>query len=171
MAILLKQAGLYHRAQIYATDFNNESLDRAKAGVYDLGMMAKFIANYQRVLPGESFTEYYVANESAAKMLDSLKQHITFANHNLVTDGVFGEMHLIVCRNVLIYFDKALQNRALQLFVDSLGHRGFLALGSRESLDFSAVADSFDVVSKVERIFRLRRGCGVLPESSGAGYG
>ncbi|MBL7647868.1 MAG: protein-glutamate O-methyltransferase CheR [Candidatus Hydrogenedentes bacterium] len=157
VAIVLKQAGLYNRAQIYATDFNNESLDHAKAGVYELDRLAKFSANYEGTLPVESLSEYYVTNDTSVKMLDSLKQHITFANHNLVTDGVFGEMNLIICRNVLIYFDRELQDRVLRLFLDSLGYRGFLCLGSKESLGFSGVGEYFEPVSRSERVFRRLR--------------
>lgn len=156
MAIALKEEGLYGRAQIYATDFNNESLDKAREGVYDLNSMKKYMASYNRSAPVGSFSDYYVANDTAAKMCDSLKEHITFANHNLVTDGIFGEMNVIVCRNVLIYFDRELQDRALRLFRESLIHRGYLCLGSKESIEFSAVAGDFEAVSKAERVFQLR---------------
>ncbi len=156
MAIMLEEEGLYQRAQIYATDFNNESLDKAKEGIYPLDRMKKFMASHNKSAPKGSFSDYYHAKYRSAKMSDTLRERITFANHNLVTDGVFGEMNLIVCRNVLIYFDKALQNRVLTLFRDSLAHRGFLCLGSKESLDFSAVAREFEAASKKERIFQKR---------------
>lgn len=156
MAILLEEEGLYQRAQIYATDFNNASLDTAKEGIYPLDRMQKFMANHNKSSPKGSFADYYHASYDAAKMSDSLREGITFANHNLVTDGVFGEMNVIVCRNVLIYFDKNLQDRVLKLFRDSLCHRGFLCLGSKESLQFSEVAEEFEVVSDRQRIFRKR---------------
>lgn len=157
MAILLKEEGLYQRSRIYATDFNNESLHKAREGIYPLKKMKPYMENYNRSTPKASFSDYYHAGYKSAKMLEDLKKGITFANHNLVTDGVFGEMNLIVCRNVLIYFDKDLQNRVLSLFCASLCHRGFLCLGSKESLRFSEVADDFEVVSQKERIFRKRR--------------
>lgn len=157
MAILLKEEDLYQRSRIYATDFNNESLYKAKEGIYPLNKIKTYMENYNRSNPKASFSDYYHAGYKSAKMLEDLKKGITFANHNLVTDGVFGEMNLIVCRNVLIYFDKDLQNRVLRLFRASLCHRGFLCLGSKESLRFSEVADDFEVVSKKEKIFRKRR--------------
>ena len=157
MAILLKEEGLYDRAQIYATDFNNESLDKAKEGIYPLDKMKGFMASHNKSAPKSSFSDYYHAKYASAKMADALKERITFANHNLVTDGVFGEMNLIVCRNVLIYFDKNLQNRVLKLFRDSLSHRGFLCLGTKESLDFSDVAGDFEPIAIRERIFQKTR--------------
>jgi chemotaxis protein methyltransferase CheR len=160
MAIMLKEEGLYKRSQIYATDFNNESLDKAKEGIYDLDRMKKFMGNYNKTKPKASFSDYYHARYEAAKMSDSLKEHITFANHNLVTDGVFGEMNLVLCRNVMIYFNKDLQNRVLRLFRDSLCHRGFLCLGTKESLLFSDVAEEFEDVSEKQRVFRKRGGAG-----------
>ena len=154
MAILLEEAGLYPRSQIYATDYNNESLDKAKEGIYPLEKMKHYTANYNKSAPQGFFSNYYHAKYDLAKMSETLKRNITFANHNLVTDQVFGEMNLIICRNVLIYFNKDLQNRVLRLFRESLAHRGFLCLGSKESLSFSDVADDFEVIAKRERIFR-----------------
>ncbi|MBT4521616.1 MAG: protein-glutamate O-methyltransferase CheR [Halieaceae bacterium] len=162
MAVILKEEGLYQRTQIYATDFNNESLDVAKAGIYPLDRMRLFMDNHNRSGTTSSLTEYYTADDDSARMSDALRENITFANHNLVTDGVFGEMNLILCRNVLIYFDKMLQNRVLNLFRDSLSHRGFLCLGSKESLEFSPVAQEFEAVSRHERIFQKRG----LPKAS-----
>ncbi len=157
MAIVLKEGGLSRRSRIYGTDFNNDSLHKAGEGIYPLDKMKKYMVNYNRSNPKASFSDYYHAGYKSAKMSDDLRESITFANHNLVTDGVFGEMNLIVCRNVMIYFDKDLQNRVLRLFHDSLCHRGFLCLGPKESLRFSDVADDFEVVSKKEKIFRKRR--------------
>jgi chemotaxis protein methyltransferase CheR len=157
MAILLKEEGLVKRSRIYATDFNNESLHKAKEGIYPLKKMKTYLDNYNRSGPKASFSDYYHVGYESAKMIETLREGITFANHNLVTDGVFGEMNLIVCRNVLIYFDKDLQNRVLRLFRASLCHRGFLCLGSKESLRFSEVADDFEIISRTGRIFRKRR--------------
>ncbi len=157
MAIVLKEEGLYRRVRIYATDFNNESLHKAEEGIYPLDKMKKYMAAYNRSNPKASFSDYYHSGYKSAKMNEDLRECITFANHNLVTDGVFGEMNLIICRNVMIYFDKDLQNRVLSLFKDSLCHRGFLCLGPKESLRFSEVAEDFEEVSKKEKIFRKRR--------------
>jgi chemotaxis protein methyltransferase CheR len=118
--------------------------------------MRKYVQNYQRSNGARSFADYYHARYESAIMSQSLKKNITFANHNLVTDGVFGEMHLIVCRNVLIYFDKTLQSQVLKLFADSLSHGGFLCLGSKETLQFSEVQDLFKEVDDQERIYQKR---------------
>lgn len=156
MAMLLDEEGIYERSRIYATDFNNESLDTAAAGIYPTERMKGFLENHNRSEPKGSFSDYIHASYSVAKMADKLKRNITFANHNLVTDHVFGEMNVVICRNVLIYFNKDLQDRVLGLFRDSLCHRGFLCLGSKESLRFSAVAQDFEDVSQEHRIFRKR---------------
>ncbi len=154
MAILLKEEGLYDRAQIYATDYNNRCLDIARQGVYPLENIRAYTASYQAAGGRRSFSDYYHAKYGSAKIHGSMKSHVTFAHHNLVTDGVFGEMNLVVCRNVLIYFDNVLQDRVLSLLADSLCHRGFLALGTKETVDFSAVRGRFETVARKERIFR-----------------
>ena len=159
MAILLKEEGLYDRAHIYATDCNNHSLEIARQGVYALDSIQTYTGNYNAAGGGASFSDYYHAKYGSAKISDGLKKNITFAHHNLVTDGVFGEMNMIVCRNVLIYFDNALQDRVLTLFRDSLCHRGFLCLGTKETIDFSSARDCFETVDGKQRIFRaLARG-------------
>lgn len=157
MAILLEEEGLYHRSHIYATDYNKNSLEIARQAVYPLDDIQTYTANYQAAGGAASFSNYYHAKYGSAKINDNLRENITFAYHNLVTDQVFGEMHLIVCRNVLIYFDKDLQDQTLSLFSDSLCRRGFLCLGSKEALDFTAVRDDFDTISAAERIFRGSR--------------
>jgi chemotaxis protein methyltransferase CheR len=154
MAIMLKEEGLLKRTQIYATDFNNHSLEIAAKGIYPASKMKQFTENYINSGGKESFADYYQAKYDCAKLTESLKEHITFANHNLIKDQVFAQMHLVLCRNVLIYFDQNLQNRVLDLFKQSLIHRGFLILGDKESLDFSAVNDSFDKYQYPERIYR-----------------
>ncbi len=156
MAIVLKEEGLYDRTQIFATDYNNESLDRAREGIYPLKQVRQFMQNYNRTGSKASFSDYYHAKYGAARFADPLREHITFANYNLVTDGVFSEVNVVICRNVLIYFDKHLKNRVVSLFRDSLCHRGFLCLGSKESLKLSSVAEEFETVSARERIFRKR---------------
>jgi chemotaxis protein methyltransferase CheR len=154
LAIVLKEEGFYDRATIYATDFNDAALGKAKDGIYPLEKMKEYTANYQRSGGAVSFSRYYRAGYGAAIINPSLKKNIAFANHNLVTDGVFSEVHLVLCRNVLIYFDRSLQNRALKLFRDSLLHGGVLALGSKEALQFSEVAGEFKALSEKWKIYR-----------------
>ncbi|PCJ47782.1 MAG: chemotaxis protein CheR [Moraxellaceae bacterium] len=156
MAILLKEEGLLEKTRIYATDYNDYSLAIAKKGIYGAEHMKLFTKNYIASGGKTSFSDYYVSKYNSAKIDESLKQHITFANHNLMKDQVFAEMHLIVCRNVLIYFDKELQNRVLDLFKQSLIHRCYLILGDKETLDFSCVNDEFELSSKKERIYRKK---------------
>jgi len=143
LAIVLKEEGFYDRSTIFATDFNDTALRTAKEGIYPLEKMREFTENYQRSGGVGPFAQYYHAGYDAAVFDPSLRKNVAFANHNLVTDGVFSEMNLIVCRNVLIYFDRDLQNRVLKLFRDSLAHRGIMALGSKEDLQFTEVAGDF----------------------------
>jgi chemotaxis protein methyltransferase CheR len=156
LAILLQEDGLYERCTIFATDFNDEVLDRAREGVFTLKEMRQYTENYVRAGGKNAFSEYYHANYEFARMPDHLKKNITFANHNLVTDNVFGEMHLIFCRNVLIYFERPLQNRVLRLFSDSLRLGGFLCLGNKETLGFSDVAHSFKEVDDKQKIYQKK---------------
>lgn len=156
MAIVLQEEGLYERATIFATDFNDMVLNHAREGIYSLENMRQYAENYQQAGGTQSFADHYHAQYESAIMSQSLKENVTFANHNLVTDGVFSEMHLIVCRNVLIYFDKTLQNRVLKLFANSLNRGGFLCLGSKETLQFSEVQDLFKEVDGREKIYQKR---------------
>ncbi|MCP5005714.1 MAG: protein-glutamate O-methyltransferase CheR, partial [Planctomycetes bacterium] len=156
MAILLKEEGLLKRTRIYATDYNNYSLKIAEKGIYPAGNMKLFTKNYIAAGGKESFAKYYQAKYEYAKIKESLKKRITFANHNLIQDKVFTETHLILCRNVLIYFNKELQNKALTLFKDSLIHRGFFILGNKETIDFSNVEKTFEKHSQKERIYRKK---------------
>jgi len=153
-AILLKEEGLYERAHIYATDYNNQSLETARQGVYPVERIQTYTANYNAAGGKASFSNYYHAKYNSAKISEALRENVTFAYHNLVTDGVFGEMNLIVCRNVLIYFDNILQDHVLSLFYNSLRHRGYLCLGTKETTEFSAVSDRFETVTGKERVFR-----------------
>jgi chemotaxis protein methyltransferase CheR len=156
LAIVLQEEGFYDRATIFATDFNELALDKAREGIYPLKEMKAYTSNYQRSGGTESFTRYYRTGYDAAIMDADLKKNITFANHNLVTDSVFSEVHLVLCRNVLIYFDRALQDRVLQLFHDSLAHGGVLALGSKESIRFSQVADFYKELSGKWKIYQKK---------------
>ena len=156
MAILLKEEGLYDRTQIYATDFNEIVLQKAKDGIYNIGDIKDYTRNYQLAGGTGSFADYYIAKYDSVILDESLKKRMIFADHNLVTDGVFGEMHVVICRNVLIYFNKILQNRALNLFHESLNNGCFLCLGSKESLKFSTCEDKFEPVVASEKIFRRK---------------
>ena len=154
MAILLLEEKLLDRAIVYATDINHASLDKAREGIFPLDHIRDFTRNYQQAGGQRSFGEYYTAAYGGALFDKRLRDSITFADHSLATDNVFAETHLISCRNVLIYFNRKLQDRALGLFHESLAHRGFLGLGTKESLDFSAYVHRFEPVSRPQRIFR-----------------
>ncbi|GAA4030817.1 CheR family methyltransferase [Actimicrobium antarcticum] len=154
MAILLREAGLLERSILYATDINPQSLERARQGVFALEQMPHYAANYLQAGGTGALSDYYTAAYGGARFDPTLYERITFSDHSLATDSVFSETHLVSCRNVLIYFNRALQDRALGLFHESLCHRGFLGLGSKESIDFSAYASRFDAIVKVERLYR-----------------
>ena len=154
LAILLQEEGLLDRTILYATDINHASLDKARRGIFSLDHMQAFTRNYQRAGGTRSFSDYYTAAYGGALFDRALRESITFADHSLATDAVFSETQFVSCRNVLIYFNRTLQDRALGLFHESLSHRGFLGLGTKETLDFSAYADRFESVSRPERIYR-----------------
>ncbi len=156
LAVILKVEGLYERATIFATDFNDDALLKAKNGIYPVKDIKEAAPKYRQAGGTDSLTEMIHANYNSAIVAPDLKKNIVFANHNLVTDGVFGEMHLILCRNVLIYFDKALQNRMYHLFTNSLIQQGFLCLGNRENLEFSEVRDVYKVTDQKQKVFRKR---------------
>ncbi len=156
LAILLLEEGLLDRTILYATDINHASLDKARRGIFALDHMQAFTRNYQRAGGTRSFSDYYTAAYGGALFDRQLRDRITFADHSLATDAVFSEMQLVSCRNVLIYFNRKLQDRALGLFHDSLAHRGFLGLGSKETLEFSGYGHRFEPVSRAERIYRKR---------------
>ena len=156
LAILLHEEGLLERCILYATDINHASLEHARQGIFSLERMQAFTRNYQRAGGTRSFSDYYTAAYGGVLLDRSLRDSITFADHSLATDSVFSETHLVSCRNVLIYFNRGLQDRALGLFHESLSRRGFLGLGSKETLDFSAYADRFEPVSRPDRIYRRR---------------
>jgi chemotaxis protein methyltransferase CheR len=154
LAILLQEEGLLERAIIYATDINPESLEAARRGVFNLERMRLYTENFQKAGGKRAFSDYYTAAYAGALFDRSLIENVTFADHSLATDSVFSETHFVSCRNVLIYFNRKLQDRVLGLFHDSLCYRGFLGLGSKESIDFSSYANRFDVLARRERIFR-----------------
>lgn len=134
MAILLEEEGLYDRCQIYATDVNSHVLQQAKSGIYNISLLKEYTANYTKSGGRGSLSDYYTARYDSVILSESLKRRIVFAEHNLATDYMFGEMNLIICRNVLIYFNLKLQELVLDLFSESLCNGGFLCLGSKESL-------------------------------------
>jgi chemotaxis protein methyltransferase CheR len=156
MAILLREEGLLERAMLYGTDINQAALETGKAGVYSLDILRKGSQNYLKAGGKGSLADYYRAAYDAGVMNASLGTRITFARHNLAMDKSFGEMQLIVCRNVLIYFNQDLQDLVLKLFLESLDHGGFLCLGDKETLAFSAVADDFLPVDERARIYKKR---------------
>jgi chemotaxis protein methyltransferase CheR len=154
LAILLQEEGLYARTRIYATDINEQVLDAAKAGVFPLDRMKQYTENYIRAGGMREFSEYYVAAYEGARFSRSLTENVVFAQHNLAMDRAFNEFNVIVCRNVLIYFDKVLQERVLDLFFESLETFGVLALGHKESVAFTGHADGYEPLDAVERIYR-----------------
>jgi chemotaxis protein methyltransferase CheR len=154
MAILLQEEGLLDRCQIYATDYNNKSLSSAKKGIYPINLMKTYTNNYIEAGGKFSLADYYRTGYDSACMLKALRDRITFANHNLMNDGVFAEMNLVMCRNVMIYFDRDLQNRSLKLFSESLVPRGFLVLGTQESLCYSDCNHEYESFEPKERIYR-----------------
>jgi chemotaxis protein methyltransferase CheR len=154
LAILLQEEGLLDRAIIYATDINPDALEAAETGAFALDRMAQFSRNYLEAGGTGSLSDYYSSGYGSVVFDRRLKRNIVFADHSLATDTVFSEVHLVSCRNVLIYFQRALQDRAIGLFHEALVHRGFLGLGSKESLQFGEHADEFEACAREQRLYR-----------------
>jgi chemotaxis protein methyltransferase CheR len=154
LAILLDEVGLLERTLIYATDIKPESLRAAEAGVYGVDRVPGFKQNYHRAGGVRTLSDYYTVAYDRVALDRRLRARTTFSDHCLATDQVFAEVHLVSCRNVLIYFDRELQDRAIGLFRDSLVTRGFLGIGSRESLRVSRHAPAFEAVAAAERVYR-----------------
>jgi chemotaxis protein methyltransferase CheR len=154
MAILLEEEGLYDRARIYATDINEVVLQTAKSGIYPVEKMQEYTQNYIRAGGTRSFSDYYVAKYDAAIFSSALTRNVVFSQHNLVTDRSFAEFNVILCRNVMIYFDRKLQDRVHSLFYESLVQLGFLGLGSKESLRFSKFESCYEEVDARDKIYR-----------------
>jgi len=154
LAILFREEGLDQRTVFYATDINPTALRAAEAGIYPLEQVRKFTANHQKSGAKSSLSDYYAADYGRAVFDKTLRSRVVFSDHSLVTDAVFAEMHLISCRNVLIYFDRPLQDRAIGLFRDSLARKGFLGLGSKESLRFSKHDAAFSDFVRDEKIYQ-----------------
>lgn len=155
-AILMREEGLLDRTMFYATDINPEALKKAQSGIYALDRIRQFTVNHQQSGGKSSLSDYYQAAYNHVQFDKSLRERVVFSDHSLVTDEVFSEMHFISCRNVMIYFDRELQDRAIGLFERSLVRQGFLGLGSRESLRFSSHSDSFNDFVREERIYQKR---------------
>ncbi|MFO0957668.1 MAG: CheR family methyltransferase [Isosphaeraceae bacterium] len=155
-AILLREEGLEERTILYGTDISPEALVKAEAGVYDIGRLALFTENHRKSGGRSSLSDYYTAAYGSAVFDRSLRSRVVFSDHSLVTDQVFAEVQFISCRNVLIYFDRELQDRAIGLFRDSLSRKGFLGLGAKESLRFSAHSANFAEFSPEHRIYQRR---------------
>lgn len=154
MVILFREEGLEDRTLFYATDINQDALSAAEAGVFALDRVRSFTENHQRSGGRTSLSDYYQAAYGRVVFDKSLRRNVVFSDHSLATDAVFGEMHLISCRNVLIYFDHALKNRVLGLFKESLIHKGFLGLGAKESVRFSDHAGTFADFVREEKIYQ-----------------
>ena len=157
LAIALHEEGLLERTRIYATDINNAALQRARSGTFALERMQRYTENYLRAGGTEAFSTYYTADGDSARFSRELGANVVLAQHNLVTDGSFNEFHLIVCRNVMIYFGSALQEEVLQLFGDSMMRNGILALGRKESIRRSLHAAEYEPLDEAEKIFRRLR--------------
>jgi chemotaxis protein methyltransferase CheR len=162
MAILLTELGLYEKSHIYATDFDEIALHKAREGIYPANLLQNYTKNYRDSGGIESFADYYSANYELVKMNKSLKKNVLFSDHNLVSDGVFGDMDLIVCRNVLIYFGRTLQDRVLKLFADSLHAGAYLCLGTKETVRLSCYSDLFENICNREKIYKKTREVCVL---------
>lgn len=156
LAILFREEGLEERTIFYATDINPTALQRAEAGVYELDRIQQFTENHRLAGGTSSLSDYYTAAYGAAIFDKSLRKQVVFSDHSLVTDSVFAEVQFVSCRNVLIYFDRDFQDRAIGLFKDSLTRNGFLGLGSKESLRFSEYADLFSEFARDVRIYQKR---------------
>jgi chemotaxis protein methyltransferase CheR len=154
LAILLDEEGVYERARIYATDINEAVLERARMGVFPLDKMQEYTQNYIRAGGKRAFSEYYSAAYDGAQFDRTLIRNVVFAQHNLVSDRSFNEFNAIVCRNVMIYFDRSLQDKVHELFYDSLATFGVLALGHKESIKFTRFASSYEELDASERLYR-----------------
>jgi chemotaxis protein methyltransferase CheR len=166
LAILLKEEGLYDRATIYATDFNKTILQQAENGIFSIGNQQKYTDNYDQADGKATLSEYYTTTLGSVIMDPALRENITFKYHNLVSDEPFDEMHLIFCRNVMVYFNERLQYRVFRLFYQSLVPEGFLCLGTDEHLRFSLYDDYFDTMIREERVYRRKIRAWNMPPDS-----
>lgn len=154
LAILLKEFEMLHKSRLYATDISTNAIEKSKKGIYSNKDFKEYSNNYFSSGGKVSLSEYFISDENNSIINSDFKKKVLFTQHNLVTDGVFKECQLILCRNVLIYFNEDLQNKVLNLFYDSLPIYGFLALGNKESIRFSSVFDKFKEIDKTEKIYQ-----------------
>lgn len=154
LAILLKEEGIYDRCSIYATDFNDDALKNAQKGIFSIKTIKEYSQNYLKAGGKATLSEYYHAKYDHVMFNNNLLKNVTFSNHNLVVDSVFMESQLILCRNAMIYFNKDLQDRVLNLFDESLTNGGILCIGSKETLQFSSIEDSYSCLHKNYKIYR-----------------
>ena len=154
LAILLKEEGLYDRTRIYATDINDRVLERARDGRFPLEKMREYTENYLRAGGADEFSKYYTVDGEQAGFTRDLTEQVVFAQHNLVSDAPFNEFNVIVCRNVMIYFGKTLQDRVHDLFYDSLDQLGILALGHKESIKFTRHEEHYEALDAQEKLYR-----------------
>jgi chemotaxis protein methyltransferase CheR len=157
LAILLEEEGLYDRALIYATDINENTLRQAREGIYPADLMQKYTQNYIQAGGTRSFSEYYTARYDFAIVRPALQRNIVFSQHNLVSDGAFNEFNVVLCRNVMIYFNRALQERTHALILNSLVMFGILGLGSRETLRFMPQERQYEQLEPGEKLYRRVR--------------
>lgn len=156
MAILLQEEGLLDKAKIYATDMNEKVIEKARQGAFSLKRMQAYTKNYLHAGGKAAFSEYYNTDVQYAYFDPSLSKNIVFAQHNLVTDGSFNEFHVIICRNVIIYFNMELQEKVFQLFSDSLSSGGFIGLGNKESLKIMEMSHAFDEIDSAQRLYQKK---------------
>jgi chemotaxis protein methyltransferase CheR len=156
MAIILQEEGILDRATIYATDFNQDAINFAKDGIYPKQLIRDYAHNYYKSGGKEDFDKYFLNENDFFIMSGALKKNIVWANHNLVTDSAFSSVHVIFCRNVLIYFTKSLQDRVQDLFYSSLIDGGFLCLGSKETIKFTDKDYKYSIIDRKHRIFKKR---------------
>lgn len=154
MAMLLTEEGLYDKTKIYATDMNAEVLKKAKSGLFPLENMRKYTSNYLNAGGKKAFSDYYHVTNNGVKFHSYLTENVVFAQHNLVTDHSFNEFHVILCRNVLIYFNKPLQEKVHSLFYESLGMFGILGLGDKETINFTNMEDNFEAISRSQKLYK-----------------
>jgi chemotaxis protein methyltransferase CheR len=156
MAIVLEEEGLYDRCRLYATDINDEVLRRARSGIVPLGAMREYTRNYIEAGGKCAFSDYYTTGYDGARLRPSLLRNVVFAAHNLVTDRSFNEFHCILCRNVVIYFNRTLEMRVFDLLDQSLVRMGVLGLGSKESLNYTPHAEHYERIGNIEHLYRKR---------------
>jgi chemotaxis protein methyltransferase CheR len=157
MAILLQEEGLYRKSLIYATDISHDVLRKAKEGIFPLAAMKEYTSNYMKAGGKREFSDYYTAHYDNVIFHPSLKTNVVFAEHNLATDGSFNEFHVILCRNVMIYFNKTLQERVHNLFYESLSMFGIFGLGNKESLKFTPREAFYEELDSQDKLYRKVR--------------